>query len=102
MRKRKSKMNTNLTIKNDKISNYLNTEDSIIGLKKAVENGQTRLALEVVVDVVTEIFERLLDLEEKVNTIIIDSNEINKSVPDSNSLTDKIKENSIKENIEKK
>jgi len=95
-------MNTNLTIKNDKISNYLNTEDSIIGLKKAVENGQTRLALEVVVDVVTEIFERLLDLEEKVNTIIIDSNEINKSVPDSNSLTDKIKENSIKENIEKK
>lgn len=59
-------MINNFTIKNPKISEYLNTDDSIEGLEKAVLNGQTRLALDVLVDIIEEMFERLISLEEKV------------------------------------
>jgi hypothetical protein len=53
-----------MTIKNDRVSEYLGTHDAIKGLQKVVENGQTRLALEVVFDILTQLFERIDHLEE--------------------------------------
>jgi len=98
-------MTTNLTIKNDKISGYLNTQDSIIGLERAVDNGQTRLALEVLVDIINELFDRVIFLEEKNN--LISNPAANVSIENENSTANtssaKTKEtSSLKDNSEKK
>ena len=53
-----------MIIKNDKISDYLGTKDAIQGLQKVVDNGQTRLALEVISDVVSQLTDRIAALEE--------------------------------------
>jgi hypothetical protein len=53
-----------MTIKNDKISEYLGTEDAVKGLQKVVDNGQTRLALEVIFDIITQLTDRIATLEE--------------------------------------
>jgi len=53
-----------MIIKNNKISDYLGTEDAIQGLQKVVDNGQTRLALEVISDVISQLTDRISALEE--------------------------------------
>ena len=53
-----------MIIKNNKISDYLGTEDAIQGLQKVVDNGQTRLALEVISDVISQLTDRIAALEE--------------------------------------
>ena len=53
-----------MIIKNDKISEYVGTKDAIQGLQKVVDNGQTRLALEVICDVVSQLTDRIAVLEE--------------------------------------
>ena len=56
-------MSEKITIKNDTISTYLNTDDGLIGFTKAVDNGQTRLALQVLVEVVAQLIDRVSFLE---------------------------------------
>lgn len=56
-------MSEKITIKNDTISTYLNTDDGLIGFTKAVDNGQTRLALQVLVEVVEQLIDRVSFLE---------------------------------------
>lgn len=68
MMKRTMIMSINPRIKNDKISDYLGTDDSIEALEKTVNNGQTRLAMDVIVDLLSEITERLISLEQSLNT----------------------------------
>ena len=57
-------MSNKMIIKNNKISDYLGTEDAIQGLQKVVDNGQTRLALEVISDVISQLTDRVTELEE--------------------------------------
>lgn len=64
MMKRMKSMSKKMIIKNEKISEYLGTEDAIKGLQKVVDNGQTRLALEVVFDIITQLTDRIATLEE--------------------------------------
>lgn len=59
-------MTNNLTLKNEQVAAYLATKDSLLALEKAVDNGQTRLSLQVLVDVIDELFERLVALEQLV------------------------------------
>lgn len=59
-------MSEKITIKNDTISTYLNTDDGLIGFTKAVDNGQTRLALQVLVEVVGQLIDRVCFLENLV------------------------------------
>jgi len=61
-------MSKKMTIKNDKISEYLGTEDAVKGLGKVVDNGQTRLALEVIFDIITQLIDRITELEETLST----------------------------------
>lgn len=56
-------MSEKITIKNDTISTYLNTDDGLIGFTKAVDNGQTRLALQVLVEVIEQLVDRVSFLE---------------------------------------
>ena len=56
-------MSEKITIKNDTISTYLNTADGLIGFTKAVDNGQTRLALQVLVEVIEQLVDRVSFLE---------------------------------------
>lgn len=64
MMKRMKLMSNKMIIKNNKISDYLGTEDAIQGLQKVVDNGQTRLALEVISDVISQLTDRVTELEE--------------------------------------
>lgn len=57
-------MSNKIMISNNKISEYLGTEDAIQGLQKVVDNGQTRLALEVIFDIVTQLTDKISTLEE--------------------------------------
>lgn len=61
---------------NDKITSSKNTqEDSYSVFKKAVNNGQTRLALEALVDVIDAIVEALIGEEDSgEQTPIVESN----------------------------
>ena len=60
-------MSNKIIIKNDKISGYLGTEDAIKGLQRVVDNGQTRLALEVIFDIITQLTDKIAALEEIVS-----------------------------------
>jgi len=54
---------------NDKITSSDNTEaDALLVFRKAVSNGQTRLALEVIFDIITQLIDRIDTLEEIVST----------------------------------
>ena len=64
MMKRMKLMSNKMMISNNKISEYLGTEDAIQGLQKVVDNGQTRLALEVIFDIVTQLTDKISTLEE--------------------------------------
>ena len=68
MMKRMKSMSNKMIIKNNKISDYLGTEDAIQGLQKVVDNGQTRLALEVISDVISQLTDRIATLEEALST----------------------------------
>jgi len=57
-----------MIIYNEKLSQYLGTEDAVKGLQKVVDNGQTRLALEVIFDIITQLIDRIDTLEEIVST----------------------------------
>jgi hypothetical protein len=60
-------MSINPKIKNEKISDYLGTDDAIDALERAVNNGQTRLALDVTFELLSEVTQRLMLLEEALN-----------------------------------
>jgi len=60
-------MSNKIMIKNDKISGYLGTEDAIKGLQRVVDNGQTRLALEVIFDIITQLTDKIAALEEIIS-----------------------------------
>ena len=63
---------------NNKITSSENTqEDSYSVFKKAVNNGQTRLAFEALVDVIDSIIETLIDEEETptVESNVLDTQE---------------------------
>lgn len=78
MTKRMKLMSKKLTIKNDKVSEYLGTQDAIKGLQKVVDNGQTRLALEVVSDIISQIVDRIAALEE---VLLLQSNSLIDETP---------------------
>lgn len=61
-------MSINPTLKNEQLAAYLATDDSVRALEKAVDNGQTRLALQVVLDLISELTERVMDLEDIVHS----------------------------------
>jgi hypothetical protein len=69
-------MSTDLTLKNEQLISYLATNDSIRALEKTVDNGQSRLALQVVLEIVSELTERLFALEEKINPVEDEPEEI--------------------------
>jgi len=71
-------MSEKITIKNDTISTYLNTDDGLMGFTKAVDNGQTRLALQVLVEVVEQLIDRVCFLE---NLVEEDSPELDAVAP---------------------
>lgn len=68
-------MSINPTLKNEQLAAYLATDDSVQALEKAVENGQTRLALQVALDLLSELTERVMDLEDIVNSVNEESSE---------------------------
>lgn len=61
-------MSNKMIINNEKVSQYLGTEDAVKGLEKVIDNGQTRLALEVIFDIITQLIDRIDTLEEIVST----------------------------------
>jgi hypothetical protein len=76
---------------NDKITSSDNTEaDALVVFKKAVSNGQTRLALEALVDVIDSIVEFLTSEPEEETT-----EQVTLSAPVSNVNTVEIKEEKI-------
>ena len=50
-------MKRKIQLRNDQISSYLRTDDAVQALKTSIDNGQTRLALQILAEIVDELIE---------------------------------------------
>lgn len=50
-------MKRKIQLRNDQISSYLRTDDAVQALKTSIDNGQTRLALQILAEIVDELVE---------------------------------------------
>lgn len=48
-------MSRKITLKNEQISQFLRTDDAIKALETSVDNGQIRLALQILVEIVNDL-----------------------------------------------
>lgn len=44
-----------ITLKNEQISSFLRTDDALVALKTTVDNGQIRLALQILLEIVNDL-----------------------------------------------
>lgn len=56
-------MSLQLNLSNKQISAYLNTEDALLALQKSVDNNQTRLAMQIMADVIEQLCDKVSDLQ---------------------------------------
>jgi transcription initiation factor IIE alpha subunit len=60
-------MTLEFKLKNETLISYARTDDSVEAFERSVENGQTRLALEVLVELVDSLLEKIEQLDVKVS-----------------------------------
>jgi hypothetical protein len=48
-------MSRKITLKNEQIASYLNTDDAIKALSNSVNNGQIRIALQILVEIIEDL-----------------------------------------------
>lgn len=99
-------MPNKLTIKNEQIATYLNTDNAVEGFAKAVNNGQTRLALQVLVEIIEELTEYIQDVddideEENVEVAIIQEVQIENEQPKTVQKVKEVTPSAIAEEIKK-
>lgn len=59
-------MKRKIQLRNDQISSYLRTDDAVQALKTSIDNGQTRLALQILAEIVDE----LIEIPEDKNSVV--------------------------------
>jgi len=59
-------MKRKIQLRNDQISSYLRTDDAVQALKTSIDNGQTRLALQILAEIVDE----LIEVPEDKNSVV--------------------------------
>lgn len=81
---------------------YLLTDDAVEGFRLAVQNGQTRLALQVLVDVIDGIMEifdsALVEEEETEEEVQVEANKTSVAEPEKNEVVD-TKKNETKKTV---
>lgn len=70
-------MTLNIKLSNQNLISYARTDDAIEALRRSAENGQTRLALELLVEVIDGIVEAVEDLMEKTTSIETPAEDLN-------------------------
>lgn len=61
-------MSLDIKLSNDNLISYARTDDAVEAFGRSVENGQSRLALEVLVDVIDGLISKIEELESKITT----------------------------------
>lgn len=61
-------MSLDIKLSNDNLISYARTDDAVEAFNRSVENGQSRLALEVLVDVINGLISKIEELESKIAT----------------------------------
>lgn len=64
-------MSIEFKINNETLATYTRTSNALEALKVTVGNGQSRLALEVVLDIVNQLHEKLNELESKIDNLSV-------------------------------
>lgn len=67
-------MSIEFKINNETLATYTRTSNALEALKVTVGNGQSRLALEVVLDIVNQLHEKLNELESKIDNLSVKEN----------------------------
>lgn len=57
-------MSRKITLKNEQISQFLRTDDAIKALETSVDNGQIRLALQILVEIVNDLNSSITEPEQ--------------------------------------
>lgn len=58
-------MSRKIILKNEQVSQFLRTDDAIKALQTSVDNGQIRLALQILVEIVNDLNSNINVIEEK-------------------------------------
>lgn len=64
-------MSIEYKLSNETLATYARSEDALEALKLTVGNGQTRLALEVVLEITAQLCEKVSELELSVNKLLL-------------------------------
>lgn len=59
-------MSFNIEITTEALKSYARTDDAVEAFNMTVGNGQTRLALQVLVDIINSLVEKIEELEDKL------------------------------------
>lgn len=79
---------SNLLIKNEKLAKVIRTDDGIEAFEIAADNGQFRLAIDILNDLLPTIVEKIAELEAKIDSLSV-------SPQQSKSTTSKQKEDKV-------
>ena len=77
-------MSLDIKLSNDNLISYARTDDAVEAFNRSVENGQSRLALEVLVPIINGLIEKVEKLESK----ILDTPVVEESKPKTKSKDD--------------
>lgn len=80
-------MSLKIKLKNEQISSFLRTDDALQALNTSVDNGQIRLSLQILVEVIEDLLNKIDSLTEKLNT-----KEINKAASEKTVVKQKVEE----------
>lgn len=61
-----------LNIKNEKLSQVTRTDDGVRAFEVAADNGQLRLAVDILNDLLPSIVDKIEEIEQKINSLISD------------------------------
>lgn len=80
-------MSLKIKLKNEQISSFLKTDNALQALNTSVDNGQIRLSLQILVEVIEDLLDKVDSLTEKLNT-----KEINKAASEKTVVKQKVEE----------
>jgi len=99
-------MSKGIKLKDSALVSYTRSEDAVQAFNMTVKNGQARLALQALVDIVNSLVERVITLEEMIDKSNVDIKPSKVVTKDSEvseapkqNLTSKKKEEEVKEEV---
>jgi hypothetical protein len=87
-------MSRKITLKNEQIASYLNTDDAIKALSNSVNNGQVRIALQILVEIIEDLNNSINVEKSPIEEKPLKKSEETKVAPEKQQAKQKVEQNS--------